>query len=326
MNTRLLVPETTPFLNYDSITPGDNFGLHSWGIWYYPISNTTWNWRADWCVWDTDLVDLPCGTLQPRLKTKNVSELIFTLSHDIPSNNYDDWTGLMSYQTTIQDLNPEVKIHVEHLIAFIRNYLPAVEVEVSTSINISYFRFCIDKLRSKEKCDEFLLLCELHTLLQQYTYSSTTWMIGRDIMPLTDYTNRINLKSQSVYYDISFVEGRTALQTRVYWPKTLLNTEFDQVNIEAQFNETLCDYMPTAWPFKDYMDYTDNKSTYRALANVKGSEVFQRFEDYKYVGFQSRCKFLNNPYVFSYLLIILSHEPKYISIKDLNDFAIQNFI
>ena len=143
-------------------------------------------------------------------------------------------------------------------------------------------------------------------------------------MPFADYVNKVNLKSQSVYYSMSFIEDRTVLETQIYWPKVLLDSEFDQLDIEMQFNETLCGYMPISWPFKDYIDYSGEEAAYKTLANIEDSEVFQFFENKTYTGFQSRCKLLNNSYVFNYLLILLSHELKYISLEEINTFNLQH--
>jgi len=80
----------------------------------------------------------------------------------------------MPQATSIDNLDPAVKVYVEHLITFIQSSIPTVEIKVFTCASYTRFEFHINELRSKERCDEFLLLCELHTLLQQYTYSSIT--------------------------------------------------------------------------------------------------------------------------------------------------------
>ena len=316
---------TKPYLNHVSATPGCSIGLHSYGIWYYPLDNTTWSWSAYWEVSDTDIVIF---SLMPglQIERKNTSKLIFSLYHKSLDKNPEDFTGFMSQKISIDDLDNAVKIYVEHLITFIQDNISTTEIKVYKSASLTCFEFCIDELRSREKCDEFLFLCELHTLLQQYTYSSISWVVCGGIVPFGDYVNRVYLKSQSVYYSMSLMEDRTTLQTQVYWPKTLLNREFDRRNIRLQFNETLCHYMPRSWPFEDYIDYSGEEAVFRTLANVEDSELFQYFENGTYTGFRSRCKLLDNPYVFNYLLIILSHELKYTSIKELNDFNTQHLM
>jgi len=312
-------------LYHVSATPGCSIGLHSYGIWYYPLENTTWSWTAYWKVCDTDITIF--SRMSPHgIGIKNVSKLKFYLYHKSLDKNPEDFTGFISQRTSIDDLDNAVKVYVEHLITFIQDNIPITEIKVYKTPSVTRFEFCIDELRSREKCDEFLFLCGLHTLLQQYTYSSTSWAVCGGILPFGNYVNRVYLKSQSVHYSMSLIEDRTTLQTQVYWPKTLLNPEFDQWDIQLQFNETLCHYMPRSWPFEDYIDYSGEEAVYRTLVNVEDSELFQCFEDETYTGFRSRCKLLDNPYVFNYLLIILSHELKYTSMKELNDFNIQDLV
>ena len=110
----------------------------------------------------------------PGIDTKNVSKLKFLLYHKSLNKNPVDFTGFMSQRTSIDNLDAAVKIYVEHLIMFIQSNIPNIEITVYKSASTTRFEFCIDELRSREKCDEFLLLCELHTLLQQYAYSSTS--------------------------------------------------------------------------------------------------------------------------------------------------------